>query len=178
MLTQKKRIFEYNKLYKVVKVITKNLNKIIDINFYPLPETERSNKRHRPMGIGVQGLADVFAMLKVSFDSDDAKKINEKIFETIYYSALETSVEISKKREQKMKKLKDLRNKSECSDEETNIKKMLEDELKPLEMKNYQEINILVPIHHLKVVRQAKAYFSLICGIQVHLKTQNTNGIN
>ena len=65
--------FDYDKLYKNVKVITKNLNKIIDINYYPLKET-RSNTFHRPVGIGVQGLADVFALLKIPYDSEKAKK--------------------------------------------------------------------------------------------------------
>ena len=104
-LLRPKAIFDYDKLHKVVKVITKNLDKVIDINYYPIPETRRSNMLHRPIGIGVQGLADVFAILKIPFDSDEAKEINEKIFETIYFSALETSVEISKKRESQMKKL-------------------------------------------------------------------------
>ena len=97
--------FDYDKLYKNVKVITKNLNKIIDINYYPLKEAERSNKLHRPVGIGVQGLADVFALLKHPYDSLEAKEINEKIFEIIYYSAMETSMELSKKREIRMKLL-------------------------------------------------------------------------
>ena len=100
--------FDYDKLYKVVKVITKNLNKIIDINYYPLPETEKSNKLHRPIGIGVQGLADVFALLKIPFDSDEAKVINEKIFEMIYYSAMETSMELSKKRDSALNEIKSL----------------------------------------------------------------------
>jgi ribonucleoside-diphosphate reductase alpha subunit len=93
-----KNEFDYDKLHKVTKIITKNLNKIIDINFYPIPESERSNKLHRPIGIGVQGLADVFAMLKLPFDSEEAKIINNNIFETIYHGSLETSMEISKKR--------------------------------------------------------------------------------
>ena len=91
--------FDYEKLHKVVKTVTKNLNKIIDINFYPVPETERSNRLHRPIGIGVQGLADVFALLRLPFNSEEAAQVNEKIFETIYFSALETSMELSKKRE-------------------------------------------------------------------------------
>jgi len=74
------KVFDYDKLYKVSKVITKNLNKIIDINYYPLPETELSNKLHRPIGIGVQGLAYVFAIVKIPFDSPEARTINEKIF--------------------------------------------------------------------------------------------------
>jgi ribonucleoside-diphosphate reductase alpha subunit len=94
--------FNFNKLIDVVRTVTKNLNKVIDRNFYPTKETLNSNKRHRPIGIGVQGLADLYAMLKISFDSPEAKKLNFKIFETIYYAALLESVEISKKRESMM----------------------------------------------------------------------------
>lgn len=103
-----KKVFDYDKLYKIVKVVTKNLNKIIDRNYYPVPETELSNKLHRPIGIGVQGLADVFALLKIPFNSDEAKQINEKIFETIYYGAMETSMELSKGREAPLIELKNL----------------------------------------------------------------------
>ena len=103
-----KREFDYNMLYKVTKVITKNLNKVIDINYYPIPETEKSNKLHRPIGIGVQGLADVFVLLQISFDSLEAAEVNEKIFETIYFASLETSYEIAKKRTPLIKKIKEL----------------------------------------------------------------------
>ena len=92
-------IFDYNLLHKVTKTITINLNKVIDINYYPIPEAEYSNKLHRPIGIGIQGLADVFAIMKVGFDSLEAQEINERIFETIYHGALESSCEISKNRE-------------------------------------------------------------------------------
>ena len=81
------------------------MNKIIDINYYPIPETRRSNKLHRPIGIGIQGLADVFAMLKLPFGSPEAQLINEKIFETIYYASMETSMEICKKRQVLINKL-------------------------------------------------------------------------
>lgn len=87
--------FDHQKLYEVTKVITRNLNKIIDINYYPVPEAERSNKRHRPIGIGVQGLADVFIMLRMPFDSDEARGLNKDIFETIYYAAIEASMELA-----------------------------------------------------------------------------------
>ena len=98
--------FDFDKLYKVTKVVTKNLNKVIDINYYPIPECETSNKLHRPIGIGVQGLADVFAMLKMPFDSEEAKKLNNDIFETIYFGAMETSLEIAKKRTEPLKRIK------------------------------------------------------------------------
>ncbi len=125
--------FDFDKLYKNVKVITRNLNKIIDINYYPLPETERSNRRHRPIGIGVQGLADVFAMLKIPFSSPEALDLNERIFEMIYYSAMETSMELSKKREVGMKQLVMLKNKAELSEEETVEFDSLMKELKPID---------------------------------------------
>jgi ribonucleoside-diphosphate reductase alpha subunit len=99
--------FNYNKLHEITKVITRNLNKIIDINFYPTDTTRRSNFRHRPIGIGVQGLADVFVLMNTSFDSDIAKDINKKIFETIYFASLETSCELSKERFDKMLYLKE-----------------------------------------------------------------------
>ena len=92
------RVFDYAMLHENVKIITKNLNKIIDKNFYPTPKTRLSNLRHRPVGIGIQGLADVFAMMHISFESEMAKGINRKIFETIYHAAIETSMEISMKR--------------------------------------------------------------------------------
>jgi ribonucleotide reductase alpha subunit len=89
--------FNYEKLYEVTKVITKNLNKVIDINYYPIPEAANSNFRHRPIGIGVQGLADTFAILKYPFDSLEASQLNKSIFETIYHAALTASCELSKK---------------------------------------------------------------------------------
>jgi ribonucleotide reductase alpha subunit len=87
--------FDYQKLHHVAKLVTENLNKIIDINYYPTEKTKTSNFRHRPIGIGVQGLADVFLMLGLSFSSDAAKKINRDIFETIYHAALEQSMELA-----------------------------------------------------------------------------------
>ena len=87
--------FDHNKLFEVTKVITRNLNKIIDINYYPIPEAQRSNLRHRPIGIGIQGLADVFIQLRMPFDSDEAKGLNKDIFETIYYAAATASMELA-----------------------------------------------------------------------------------
>ncbi len=88
--------FNFDKLLEVTQIITKNLNKIIDNNYYPLEETRRSNFRHRPIGIGVQGLADVFMLLGLPFESDMAKILNKNIFETIYYAALVSSKNIAK----------------------------------------------------------------------------------
>lgn len=89
--------FDFQKLHDVVKVITKNLNKIIDVNYYPVIEAERSNKKHRPIGLGVQGLADTFMSMKFPFDSAEAKQLNIQIFETIYHGALEASNELAEK---------------------------------------------------------------------------------
>ncbi|EGD80976.1 Rrm1 protein [Salpingoeca rosetta] len=89
------KTFDYKKLHEVTKVLTRNLNKIIDINYYPVPEARKSNMRHRPIGIGVQGLADAFILMRLPFDSDEAREVNRKIFETIYHGALEASTEIA-----------------------------------------------------------------------------------
>jgi len=89
-------VMDYEKLHEVTKVVTGNLNRVIDVNYYPIEKTRRSNMRHRPVGIGVQGLADVFMMMDVSFDSEDAAKTNRDIFETIYHAALEKSCELAK----------------------------------------------------------------------------------
>ena len=88
--------FDYELLHKVTKVVTRNLNNVIDINFYPTDKTKNSNMKHRPIGIGVQGLADAFAMMDVTFYSDLAKQINKNIFETMYHAALEASMEAAK----------------------------------------------------------------------------------
>ena len=89
--------FDYQKLHEVTKIIVENLNNVIDINFYPTDKTKTSNMKHRPIGLGVQGLADVFAKMNIPFHSDDAKIVNKKIFHTIYHAALESSMEIAKR---------------------------------------------------------------------------------
>ena len=89
--------FDFEMLRKVTRVATRNLNRVIDINFYPTPETKKSNMRHRPIGLGVQGLADVFAMLGLSWESDEATKLNQLIFEHMYYAAVEESCAIAQK---------------------------------------------------------------------------------
>ena len=94
--------FNFNKLHEVTKIITNNLNKVIDVNFYPTEKTKRSNFYHRPVGIGVQGLADAFALMDTTFDSDQAKQLNKDIFETIYHAALEKSNEIAIQRNKDM----------------------------------------------------------------------------
>jgi ribonucleoside-diphosphate reductase alpha chain len=89
--------FDYAKLIAVTRVATYNLNRVIDVNFYPTEKTRRSNMRHRPIGLGVQGLVDVFMMLGMTFTSEDARETNRRIFETIYYAALTESCEIAKR---------------------------------------------------------------------------------
>jgi len=109
MFVNNDKTINYEKLHEVTKILTNNLNKVIDINFYPTKKTQRSNYLHRPVGIGVQGLADVFAKMDVPFYSDKAKEININIFETIYHAALEKSCEISKERCSKMVELQERR---------------------------------------------------------------------
>ena len=94
---QKKKEFNFERLREVTRQVTRNLNRVIDVNFYPTPETHRSNMRHRPIGIGVQGLADVFAMMRLSWESEGASILNQRIFEHIYYAALEESAAIAEK---------------------------------------------------------------------------------
>ncbi|XP_018430433.1 PREDICTED: ribonucleoside-diphosphate reductase large subunit isoform X2 [Nanorana parkeri] len=96
MYVTSERTFDFKKLADVTKVIVRNLNTIIEINFYPIPEAEYSNKRHRPIGIGVQGLADAFILMRYPFESPEAQLLNKQIFETIYYAALESSCELAK----------------------------------------------------------------------------------
>lgn len=91
------QLFDYEELHRVTKRVTKNLNKVIDRNYYPLPEAEKSNMRHRPIGIGVQGLADAFQKMQICFESDKALEVNNMIFETIYHAAMETSMELAMK---------------------------------------------------------------------------------
>merc|ERR1712070_684263 len=87
--------YDFDGLYKVTKVATRNLNKVIDFNYYPVEEARRSNMRHRPIGLGVQGLADAFMKLRLPFEGAIAKKLNTDIFETIYFAACEASCELA-----------------------------------------------------------------------------------
>lgn len=94
--------FDYEHLHTIVKVVTNNLNEVIDVNFYPTDKTRRSNMKHRPIGIGVQGLADTFMLMDIPFHSEEATEINKLIFETIYHAALEKSNEIAINRREKI----------------------------------------------------------------------------
>merc|ERR1712084_34466 len=91
----KEQTYDFQRLYEVTKVATKNLNKVIDRNYYPVPEARNSNMKHRPIGLGVQGLADAFLLLRLAFESEAAKTLNEDIFETIYFAACEASCELA-----------------------------------------------------------------------------------
>lgn len=98
--------FNFDKLHEVTKTVTRNLNRVIDLNYYPTEKTKRSNMYHRPIGIGVQGLADVFTMMNYPFDSPESKQLNRDIFETIYHAALERSNELAIERKEMMNHLK------------------------------------------------------------------------
>jgi ribonucleoside-diphosphate reductase alpha chain len=89
--------FDHDKLFEVTYQLTVNLNKIIDGNYYPVPETRNSNMRHRPIGIGVQGLADAFILMRFPFESDEAKKLNREVFETIYYASCTASKDLARR---------------------------------------------------------------------------------
>ena len=145
------KTFDYEKLYQVVQVVVANLNNVIDINYYPTPKTKRSNFKHRPVGIGVQGLADVFFKMDLAFVSDEAKEINIKIFETIYYAALEKSMLLSKQRLKYMKFLKQqyyLNNWTFISDD---------DECREYNIYNVSDASIHIAIENDKLIEQALA---------------------
>lgn len=97
MFVDDNRSFDHTKLYEVTYLVTKNLNKVIDRNYYPLPEARYSNLKHRPMGLGVQGLADAFLKMRLVFDSPEARLLNQEIFETIYFAALTASKDLAQK---------------------------------------------------------------------------------
>ena len=100
--------YDFDKLKEIAKIACKNLNKVIDINYYPIPEAKLSNLKHRPIGIGVQGLADTYFLMRYAFDSEEAHNLNKLIFETIYFGALEASMELSKERGERMQHLIDV----------------------------------------------------------------------
>lgn len=151
MYINEAKTFDYTKLYEVVQVVVANLNNVIDINYYPTPKTRRSNFKHRPVGIGIQGLADVFFKMDLAFTSDQAKEINIKIFETIYYAALEKSMLLSKQRLEHMKFLKEqyyLNNWTFISDE---------DECREYNIYNVTDASIHIAIENDKLIHEALA---------------------
>ena len=149
MFVKEDKTFDYDKLYEVTQVVTNNLNNVIDINYYPTPKTRRSNFKHRPIGIGVQGLSDVFFKMDLPFISEQAKEINVKIFETIYYASLEKSMLLAKERLKAMKFLKDqyeLNNWTFISDE---------DECREYNIYNVTDASIMAAISNDKVIDAA-----------------------
>uniref|UniRef100_A0A6C0KRD9 ribonucleoside-diphosphate reductase n=1 Tax=viral metagenome TaxID=1070528 RepID=A0A6C0KRD9_9ZZZZ len=151
MYISEAKTFDYEKLYQVVQIVVANLNNVIDINYYPTPKTKRSNFKHRPIGIGVQGLADVFFKMDLAFISDEAKEINIKIFETIYYAALEKSMLLSKQRLGYMRFLKEqyyLNNWTFISDD---------DECREYNIYNVSDASIHIAIENDKLIEKALA---------------------
>jgi ribonucleotide reductase alpha subunit len=149
MFVKEDKTFDYDKLYEVTQVVTNNLNNVIDINYYPTPKTRRSNFKHRPIGIGVQGLADVFFKMDLPFISEQAKEVNIKIFETIYYASLEKSMLLAKERFKAMKFLKDqyeLNNWTFIVDE---------DECREYNIYNVTDASIMAAISNDKVIDEA-----------------------
>jgi ribonucleotide reductase alpha subunit len=181
MFVNSDKTFDYTKLYNVTQVLVTNLNNVIDINYYPTPKTLRSNFKHRPIGIGIQGLADVFFKMDLAFTSNQAKEINIKIFETIYYAALEKSMLISKERYQYMLKLDEyyklglwsfVSNEDECrdynihnnvkNDENNNINNTTISELLNLTKPIYAEFAKLGSAHRTNSNKYLGAYSSFI----------------
>ena len=142
-VNKESKTFDFNKLQEIVKIITRNLNKIIDINFYPTEKTKRSNMLHRPIGIGVQGLADTFILLDYEFESIEAKNLNKKIFECIYYTSLYESNQIAISRQEKVIKIENFVQSSFLN---INVKKL--DYYKHvLDILNEYVNNIYIPSH-------------------------------
>ena len=149
MYVKDDKTFDYDKLYQVTQVVVNNLNNVIDINYYPTPKTKRSNFKHRPIGIGVQGLADVFLKMDLAFTSPQAKEVNIKIFETIYYASLEKSMLLSKQRYETMKFLKhqyELNNWTFISDEQ---------ECRDYNIYNVTDASIHISIENDKLIAEA-----------------------
>jgi ribonucleotide reductase alpha subunit len=117
--------FDFDALHEVSQVLTRNLNKVIDRTFYPVPETKVSNLKHRPIGLGVQGLADVYAIMRCAFDSPEAAMLNRQIFETIYHGALTSSMQIAKKRNTLMDELSEIWHRPDGKNE-ANMKRINE----------------------------------------------------
>lgn len=123
-----KKWFNHEMLHRISQILTRNINKVIDRNFYPTAETKRSNFRHRPIGIGIQGLADVYAMMRIPWDSEEAAKLNREIFETIYHGALTASMLIAKRRAELRNELEDGASSLERREEIRNYLRMIPEE--------------------------------------------------
>ena len=124
--------FDFEALHEAAKIVTKNLNKVIDKNFYPVAKARTSNLRHRPIGVGVQGLADTFALLRMPFESPEAKQLNRDIFETIYHAAVEQSMEISKRRHEFHRVIWDPTSSADLVEEASTYLTAFENEFDPI----------------------------------------------
>jgi len=143
------KTFDFELLQKIVKIITRNLNKIIDINFYPTEKTKRSNFLHRPIGIGVQGLADTFILLDMPFCSEEAKELNKQIFEHIYFASLEESNNISIERKEYVSLVK-----TYIYNERLNINVINEDKYKNvIDILNKYVLQIDIPSNIYKIIK-------------------------
>jgi ribonucleoside-diphosphate reductase alpha chain len=129
--------FNYDKLYDIAYLATVNLNQVIDINYYPVPQTKLSNMKHRPIGLGIQGLADALVLLRIPFESEEALNFNSKIMETIYLASITASADIAKSRYEPMKQLDKSIKYPEFYDKNFMLENKLYHELKP----NIYEIN-------------------------------------
>jgi ribonucleotide reductase alpha subunit len=146
------KTFNYEMLHEVTQVVTENLNKVIDINFYPTVKTKRSNMRHRPIGIGVQGLADTFAMMDIAFESEEAVKVNKDIFETIYHASVSKSNDISRERYQDIKTLQDVFIADLTNDSEEFNKKVYLDWFYDMLVENYYDAELIYPFEGKEIV--------------------------
>lgn len=153
--------FNFDLLREVTKQVTRNLNKIIDYNFYPVPEAERSNRRHRPIGIGVQGLADTFFLMKYPFDSSEAKELNRLISENIYLASLEASMELARKRKKYVQEYKRLVN-----NKVKNSEYVYTDE-EQTAMKDLKETHFIID-EELKLPGQYAGSYSSFIGSPIH----------
>ena len=180
------KLFDYDSLHSVTKQVAVSLNKLIDVNYYPNEKTKRSNFLHRPIGIGIQGLADVFMLMDLPFTSDKAKETNKLIFETIYHASLESSNETAIQRKPYMQRVIDeykdtvgmhsIQNSHNTVDttrfKDTNIDKCkpIINEIQNLPQEYAGSYSTFVGSPHMKV------FFNLICGASHH--QANMTGIN
>jgi len=168
------KTFDFEKLQEIVKIITRNLNKIIDINFYPTEKTKRSNMLHRPIGIGVQGLADTFILLDYAFDSKKAKELNKKIFECIYYTSLYESNQIAILRQENVIKINNFIESSFL-----NIKVNKLDNYKHIVdiLKQYVD-NIYIPQHIYKILSENNIIWNELIQLKDHCKGAYSSFVN
>ena len=159
--------YNFEELKNISGIICENLNNIIDINYNPTDDTEFSNKRHRPIGIGIQGLADAFIELRYNFDSKEALELNNKIMETIYFGALEKSISLAKEREEKIIEYLNC-NESENLKKDLLLKELqftINDSNKQFNLDIQRSKTIKVAILHMKVHLLARVFFNMICGM-------------